>query len=273
MEPTKLRIIELRRELSERNLETSGKKIELISRLQFALDEERRLLQSNDVDSSKSEQIQSENISPQSDEINISNNSSNDIVSAANDIVSSYSNETAAAIDSAQSVEHNLIEIRETDSSITENNEENRASDNDVTADLKNVTYTLMPGKRTNSEILYSKEEQQFYVKKKKLANGVISLVCRTKGCKNHCYLDLKKGICSLPVPYVPHTHATKEEEFKSLCVLNQIKSDCTNPNTVAKTETKTSVVKSIFKDTITENEDSTIQYHRIERTLRRIAS
>ncbi|XP_055301598.1 uncharacterized protein LOC129568081 isoform X2 [Sitodiplosis mosellana] len=130
-----------------------------------------------------------------------------------------------------------------------------------------------MQGKRANSEFLYSKEERQFYVKKKKLANGVVSLICRTSGCKNHCYLDEENKKCSLPVPYVPHTHPTKEEEYKRLCVLNKIKSDCANPNIVAKTETKTSVVKSIFKETITENEDSSIQYHRIERTLRRIAN
>lgn len=130
-----------------------------------------------------------------------------------------------------------------------------------------------MPGKRVNSEILYLNHEKQFYVKKKKLASGVLSLVCRTDNCKNQCYLDLEKNICTLPVPYVPHNHSTQEEEYEKLCVLNKIKSDCANPNIVAQRETKTSVVKSIFKDKITENENSTIQYHRIERTLRRITS
>lgn len=271
IEPTKLRVIELRRELRDRNLDTNGKKIELISRLQFALDGEHRQLQSIDINSV--EQVESENIS--SHEISSANISiQTGSVTTANAIVSSHSDEIVTTIDSIRSIERNSTEIREADSSISENNDENRGSgQNEVIVDLKEVTYTLMPGKRTNSEILYSKEEQQFYVKKKKLANGVISLVCRADGCNNHCYLDLQRNICSLPVPYVPHNHATKEEQFKRLCVLNKIKSDCSNPNTVAKTETKTSVVKSIFKDTIAKNEDSTIQYHRVERTLRRIAS
>lgn len=135
------------------------------------------------------------------------------------------------------------------------------------------VGYELLPGKRANSEILYSKDEKQFYLKKRKLANGQISLVCRTKGCKNNCYLDKDKKECSLPNPYVPHTHATVEEEYESLRILNQIKVDCSDPDTVAKRETKTSVVKSIFKETIAKHDASAIQYHRIERTLRRIAS
>lgn len=149
----------------------------------------------------------------------------------------------------------------------------NSGNGSEAIANLSTITYSLIPGKRANSEILYSMEEQQFYVKKRKLTSGVLSLVCRTTGCKNHCYLDSEKNICKLPVPYVPHAHPTQEDEYKKLCVLNKIKADCANPNIVAKTETKTSVVKSIFKETITENEDSTVQYHRVERTLRRIAS
>lgn len=99
----------------------------------------------------------------------------------------------------------------------------------------------------------------------------MISLTCRHDGCKNNCYLD--EGVCKLPVLYIPHNHATKANEYKELCVLNAIKNDCANAEIMAKIDTKTSAVKSIFKETIKENESSTVQFHKIERTLRRIAS
>lgn len=195
--------------------------------------------------------------------------------------VSSQPNQSIAPNESVQNDENNLAEIRGANSLISDPNNVNSDNGGDINIDngddaianLSTITYKLIPGRRANSEILYSLEEKQFYIKKRKLASGVLSLVCRTNGCKNHCYLDSEKNICKLPVPYVPHAHPTQEDEYKKICVLNKIKSDCANPNIVAKTETKTSVVKSIFKEKITENEDSTIQYHRIERTLRRIAS
>ena len=281
VEPTKLRVVELRRELMDRNLETSGKKIELISRLQFALDKERR------------ENVQSVNDSGSIDD-NAGEITREPMPTNANIIANDLSNDNVDGISLDEERGENVQSVNDSG-----NNDDNAGeitpelmpanattiandsisgqndviSNGDDFAELREVTYELMPGKRANSEILYSKEEQQFYVKKKKLANGIVSLVCRTDGCNNHCYLDKEKNTCTLPVPYVPHSHPTGKEEYEKLCVLNKIKSDCANPNIVAKRETKTSVVKSIFKEKIEENEDSTIQYHRVERTLRRIAS
>lgn len=40
MDPTKLKVIELRRELKDRNLDTKGTKIILLSRLQLSLDKQ-----------------------------------------------------------------------------------------------------------------------------------------------------------------------------------------------------------------------------------------
>lgn len=50
IEPTKLLVIELRAELRDRNLDSNGRKIDLISRLQFALDDERRREQRENTD-------------------------------------------------------------------------------------------------------------------------------------------------------------------------------------------------------------------------------
>lgn len=300
VDPKKLLVAELKRELDNRNINSNGRKSVLISRLELALNEEQRQSETNRNDRSEFEEL---NISVSSVEsmdpyepdqlLNISV-SSVDSSDARNE---SHSDEFGLNIEQDQSertLPNTSNDNAETHANILSLSSETSTiislpldrieipSHSDVTmpdvsqllhGEEKNqVTYTLIPGKRANSEILYSIEERQFYLKKKKLANGVISLECRTDGCNKRCYLNLVDEKCELPTPYEPHNHHTKEEEYKKLNVLNQMKKDCSNPNIIAKREGKTSIVKKIFRDTIAENENSTIQFHRVERTLRRIA-
>lgn len=238
MEPTRLRVPELRYELGQRNLDTTGSKVVLVSRLQFAIEEEHRANENSEnqsIEHSTESGVNSNQIVARENLETISNNDSEQ--NFANEIVDFDSN-------------------RNIDSNTINSNENQEAVNNNVFAPIvigNKVNYILMPGKRKNSELLYSIDEEQFYKKNKTLKNGNISMACHHNNCNRHVYLNKIKGECVYQVPYTAHNHSPEKKKFETLTVLNSIKAECSKPEVLSKGTSKTSVVKSIFNEKIHE--------------------
>lgn len=115
------------------------------------------------------------------------------------------------------------------------------------------VKYVLIPGKRLNSELIYSEDEQQFYSKNKRLKSGVIAGVCRHPNCTQKVYLDPVTGDCTYKHPYAPHNHSPRGKEFKRLVAINEMKKHCTNLAKISAKKSKKSVVKTIYDDVLEE--------------------
>lgn len=85
----------------------------------------------------------------------------------------------------------------------------------------------LFVGKKVNNELLYVYDQKMIYKKKSKYKD-VFKYECWLKSCKARVML-MPDGKCLLAKKYVEHNHDHQEKEFKEMCVLNKIKSDCVN--------------------------------------------
>lgn len=115
------------------------------------------------------------------------------------------------------------------------------------------VKFSLIPGKRLNSELIYSENEKQLYKKNKRLKSGAISGVCRYPNCNTKIYYDDANGVCTYKLPYEPHQHSPREKEYKRLVSLNKMKTKCTDTATIRSITAKSSAAKRIFDDVIEE--------------------
>lgn len=320
MDPTKMLVFDLRRELRQRNLDSSGKKVFLVSRLQFVLDEEKRMAESGEIGADSHEnngdneselnndnpnrlqheirahstnnQVveiqtnQSENCLPvdnnqiveiqtnqhimlsPDNHMNLQNQS--EIISPVNNELF-VSNEVVIEFEEKKTDgdnrhiqfdddKHNMVEASPSESCTvsqsTENGElcdfvcEQRAqSSNTQTEIFLNVE--KMCGKRKGSEIFYCKNEDQFYIKKRKLANGTISAVCRHKDCNKRIYIDEATNTATSDSPNVVHEHSPQKKTYEEMKMVNRMKAECANLDKIAKNETKTSIIKAIFTEEV----------------------
>lgn len=113
------------------------------------------------------------------------------------------------------------------------------------------MTYEKVPGKRKNTEVFYVPEETQFYRKKTKLSNGLLSAVCVNKSCKKRVMLDESNGTAIFNGPITPHAHTPKKNEYHERKLLHALKEECKNINVIAACDKKTSVIKSIFSSEV----------------------
>lgn len=278
-------VFELKRELSARNLDSSGRKVFLVSRLQFALDEERRMAE-NQSNVIANETNQSNLIASDPIDMQILPSNESALVIQSHEIESSSDNDP---IDSnSETFENNEIETSEatqTEPKETENSENNGlvsphddtfennqiassvptqteahsiGNTNDIAeietaecdkSDVAETPLTVekMPGKRKGSEIYYCPSESQFYLKKRKLAKGKISAVCRYATCNKRIHIDEATGIATCDGPNVPHDHSPKKNEYAKIKLVNRMKQECANVDVVGTNDRKTSVIKSIF--------------------------
>lgn len=211
MDISKLRVAELRQELQKRDLDTSSRKAVLLARLKLALNAE----QAGDEIGGHIGIVRVDNSNGGNDELICDNDVeiaviNNDIMSTdsetgihsgngfmrAYDIIDSV-DLTGNNSDNDESIDVHMSgvynNIMNTDGAI---NSDDVAS---ATIDAKKVNYVLMTGKRLKSELLYLKDEQQFYHKNRVLANGIVSYDCAQKHknkCNRHVHLDRTKEEC-----------------------------------------------------------------------------
>lgn len=115
------------------------------------------------------------------------------------------------------------------------------------------VNFVITAGERVDSQLIYSKDEEQFYKKNKLLKSGLIMSVCRYAGCNNKVYLNPVTNECTYQKPYMPHNHSPKQKEYKRLFELNKMKKSCSDPIKISAKNTKTSAVKRIFEEVLEE--------------------
>lgn len=89
------------------------------------------------------------------------------------------------------------------------------------------ITFELMPGKRLNSKILRSIEEQQFYRKNTITKSGFSAYKCYEKECWARVLVDevTGKGVKSQNNSF--HSHGTKTALYTELKLQNEIKKQC----------------------------------------------
>lgn len=254
MDPTDMRATAIRAELQKRGLDSKGTKVYLISRLQFALDEERRQQIENPTDIAE-EAANNEIAVDESEQIecpneNADNCENSDDESGGNDNDGGVLNVSVpefVCVDENACGEDDEAAKNEIDALITLDvafcpSEDNKAN------------FVQVAGRRANSCLLYSLDENQFYKKNKKLKSGLVSHVCRHENCHRHVYFNPLTNDCIYQVPYEAHNHSDCVEEFDRLGTLNKMKAECATPQSVAdSTESKTSVVKSIFAKNLVE--------------------
>lgn len=270
MDPNRLLVSELRLELEQRNLDSKGRKAVLVSRLQRVLNDERQInereqreneVHINDLDmsdviiplNSETMNLDSE-IGVHAVDMNMSvdNNNTMNLNGENGDDIGDVNMNVDGndAIGAANGAPANMNSINSINSA------EIAAVTIDVNAVQNKVNYVLMTGQRFKSNVLYSKDQQQFYHKNKPLVNGLISYDCAQKHknkCNRHVYLDPKKEECFYQIPYAPHNHSTQEQLYDNLAVCNTIRDNCAKPDVLANLNAKTSVSKAIFMKEIQE--------------------
>lgn len=111
------------------------------------------------------------------------------------------------------------------------------------------IQYQQVAGFRANSELIYTIQEKQLYVKNKRLRDGTVAYTFKEKLCKSRVYLRMD-GVLFEPQNFVLHSHGDKEEEAKKMKVLNELKTKCTTlPNEYATKNNGTT--RDIFVDVL----------------------
>lgn len=100
-----------------------------------------------------------------------------------------------------------------------------------ATASYRFLRYEILAGERINSKLLYTNDEKQFYRFNSAVKNGDAYL-CAEPNCKKRVHLR-KDKLCIQYEKYYIHNHATKEQMYEELKVLNIIKKKCADLTTL----------------------------------------
>lgn len=103
------------------------------------------------------------------------------------------------------------------------------------------IKYELVPGKRRNSQLLWSSTELQFYKFNTKLKAGKSYLCYHGCSCR---VLLLNNGICIKTDQKKTHNHPTNQELYEQLSIANEIKIKCSK-------DSSSKSVKQIYDDVL----------------------
>lgn len=113
------------------------------------------------------------------------------------------------------------------------------------------IQYKKVVGLRVNSELIYTINEKQLYVRNRKSRDGTFAYSCKEKSCKSRVYLKVD-GILFRMQTFVPLAHGTKEDEVKKMCVMNDLKTKCAAlPTKYARK--KNGTTRDIFVDVLSQ--------------------
>lgn len=112
---------------------------------------------------------------------------------------------------------------------------------------MTTLQYEIVCGKRRTSKLLYIPEEKQFYIKKSTSDNKTY-YVCYVKNCKARVTLDLGRHVCTRSPLFVPHNHTTQKELYDELKVLNNIKKECLDEESVLGERNALSGIRKTFE-------------------------
>lgn len=106
--------------------------------------------------------------------------------------------------------------LRELENSLTQ------SEDEDI---LTNVRYTLIPGLRENSELMWTYEQNQLYYKNSYSAKTQLtSYTCRVKGCKARVFVRPDES--AFQDPSITHlsSHGSQYQDYKFMYCDNKMK-------------------------------------------------
>lgn len=86
----------------------------------------------------------------------------------------------------------------------------------------------FLKGKRSDSNLLYVKDEKQIY-KKNFASKKKTTYLCYIKNCKSRVYLNNNNGdlMCHKVSNFIEHNHDNQEMDYKQFKLLNEIKTEC----------------------------------------------
>ncbi|XP_055304296.1 uncharacterized protein LOC129569480 [Sitodiplosis mosellana] len=123
----------------------------------------------------------------------------------------------------------------------------------------REVTYEFMTGFKYSSNLLYVKEEQQFYRRKWAKPDYVIYM-CYVNTCR--CKVHIRDGRCFISGTEL-HDHPNQTEMYANFCALNEMKRIMRNVDSLLSP-------RQVFDSVMTRHPNSTYVYSRIfDHTLR----
>lgn len=132
-----------------------------------------------------------------------------------------------------QSFDDDSLEIHSDDSreaDSTNSTHEHISQSNDGKSDSRQIDFEIVPGKRFNSKLLWSKNEMQFYKFNTKLRTG-ISYLCY-HGCSARVIIR-NDGKCYKTDGHNGHNHSTNYVLlYKELVTKNELKKKCIDDST-----------------------------------------
>lgn len=132
------------------------------------------------------------------------------------------------------------------------------------------LSYEIVPGYQINSNLLFTKDEKQFYYfsKENKYDDGY---KCIEDNCPGRTNVRRDDKMCTQKVKYSTHTHGAQEEKYAEYKVLNMIKRKCTDLSTLLN-ERKQSA-RDIFYSVANNYPNFKIKFFDVERGLQVLRS
>lgn len=115
-----------------------------------------------------------------------------------------------------------------------------------------NILYEFITGSRSNSELLFTTDENQIYSKRVQHKN-VYTYECREPNCGAKVYLNTGTGKCQNKISSNTHNHGTQEKVRQKLELENKIKSECGKLSTLAGTSSSSGNIRSVFNKCLAE--------------------
>lgn len=154
---------------------------------------------------------------------------SNDTILDENDHNSSFE----ILIQRDQSFDDDSLEMLQSDDSREDHSMnstlENASRSKNGEKDSRQIDFEIVPGKRFNSQLLWSQNEMQFYKFNTKLRTG-ISYLCY-HGCSARVIIR-DDGKCYKTDSHKGHNHSTNYDLYKELATKNELKKKCIEDST-----------------------------------------